>query len=212
MTLELTALSKAKKPENRGKRGRDLILNEAKRLFWAKGYDRTSIRDISQACGYTQGNIYNYFTSKEQILFEMLLSEMRRLICMIQPIENDESISPFEQLRVFIQKHVEHTLAPAKGQLLHFEMEIRHLSLHHRKKIIELRDAYDRILRKIIRRGVDAGVFVDGNEKIVNYAISSMIVRARIWYSPKGQLSLGELSSAIFELFLNGLRVRKDDC
>ena len=199
------------KTESRGKISREIFLNKAKTFFWKKGYDRTSLRDISQACGCTPGNVYNYFSSKEQILFEILLSEMNRLISMIQALEYDEITSPIEQLRILIQKHVEHTLAPAKGHLLHFEMELRHLSKRHQKEIIALRDRYDWILRKIIRRGVDTGIFVPLNEKIVNYAIASMIVRARVWYSPRGDLSLSELSNAICELFLNNLKPRKNN-
>jgi AcrR family transcriptional regulator len=187
---------------------REIILEEAKRLFWSKGFDRTSIRDIAAAYGCTQGNIYHYFVSKEDILYRVLSREMADLIGALQPLENDYNTSPVEQLRVFIERHVEHTLGPPRGELLHFEIEMSHLSVAHRAEIIQLRDAYDRILRKIMRRGVDVGVFAKVNEKLVNYAISSMIVRARLWYSAKGELSLGELSEAIFELFYNGIRPR----
>jgi len=207
MGAELAQMSKK---HNRGLQKRDIIREEAKRFFWSKGFDRTSIRDIAKACGCTQGNIYNYFHSKEGILYEALLDEMNGLIDVIQPLENDHNTNPAEQLRVFIERHVAHTLAPPRGELLHFEMEMRHLSPAHQVEIIQLRDAYDRVLRKIIRRGVDAGLFAKVNEKLVNYAIVAMIVRARLWYSPKGELSLSELSNAIFRLFLNGLRSIKD--
>lgn len=186
------------------------ILKEAKRLFWFKGFDGTSIRDIAAASDCTQGNIYNYFGSKEDILYRALLSETTALIDAIQPLENDYSMSPVEQLRVFIERHVEHALGPPKGELLHFEMEMAHLSPSHRTEIVGWRDSYDRILRKIIRRGVDAGVFAEVNEKLVNYAISSMILRARLWYSSKGELSLSQLSNGIFELFFNGIRSRAE--
>jgi AcrR family transcriptional regulator len=184
------------------------ILKEAKRLFWFKGFDGTSIRDIAAASDCTQGNIYNYFGSKEDILYRAILSETTALIDAIQPLENDYNTSPVEQLRVFIERHVEHALGPPKGELLHFEMEMAYLSPSYRAEIVRWRDSYDRILRKIIRRGVDAGVFAEVNEKLVNYAISSIILRARLWYSPEGELSLSELSKGIFELFLNGIKPR----
>ena len=85
---------------------------------------------------------------------------------------------------------------------------MEHLSSSHRKKIVRLRDCYDRILRKIIRRGVNAGFFADVNEKLVNYAISSVIVRARLWYSPKGELSISQISNGLFELLFNAIKSR----
>ena len=188
----------------------ELIQKEANRLFWSKGFDRTTIRDIATACGCTQGNIYNYFPSKEDILYRALLSEMTALISAIQPLEDDYNTSPFEQLRVFIERHVEYALAPAEGEMLHFEMEMKRLSPPHRAEIIRWRDSYDRILRKIIRRGIDAGIFAEVNEKLANYAISSMIVRAKLWYSPRGELSLSQLSKAIFELFYNAIKSRTE--
>lgn len=184
------------------------ILKEAQKLFWARGYDRTSVKDIANACGFTQGNIYNYFHNKEEILYMAILSEMERLIVMIQPLENDNNTSPIEQLKLFILRHVEHTLGPPKGNLLHLDFEMRHLSPRDQKDIIQLRDTYDRILRKIIRRGIDAGIFADIDEKIFVYGIASIIVRARMWYSLKGRLTLPEISEAISNMFLNGLTAR----
>lgn len=195
--------------QNKSSQKRESILEEAGRLFWSKGFDRTSMRDMAAACGCTQGNIYNHFRSKEEILYVVILKEMKRLIDMIQPLENDYNTSPVEQLRVFIERHVEHTLAPPKGEMLHFDIEMRHLSPPRQAEIIQLRDTYDRILRKIIRRGVDASLFDKVDEKLFNCAIASMIVRARVWYSLGGRLSLPELSNGILKLFLNGLRSRE---
>lgn len=201
--------TKASTMQNVGLSTRDTILKEAKRLFMFQGFDRTSTRDIARACGCTQGNIYNHFHSKEDILYQALLEEMIELVDAIQPLENDYNSSPVEQLRTFIEINVEHMLAVPKGELVHFEEEMSRLSPSHRAEIIQLRDTCDRILRKIIRRGVDAGVFGEVNEKLFNYAISSTIVRARLWYSPEGELSLSQISNGIFELFLNGLGLRR---
>jgi len=184
---------------------RDTILKEAKRLFLLQGFDRTSVRDIARASGCTQGNIYNHFRNKEHILYKVLFGDVTKLIDAIRPLENDYNTSPVEQLRTFIHIHVEQTLVIPKGQLLHFEMEMPRLSPSHRAEIIQLRDHYDRILRKIIHCGVDAGVFAEVNEKLVNYAISSVIVRARLWYSLEGELSPSQVANGIFELFFNAL-------
>jgi AcrR family transcriptional regulator len=51
-------------PDNR----RALILDEAAKLFSARGYDSTSMRDIAAAVGMLPGSIYYHFPSKDEIL------------------------------------------------------------------------------------------------------------------------------------------------
>lgn len=47
---------------------RSNILSAAKELFHKKGYNIASIRDIAKKAGITEGNVYRYFTNKENIL------------------------------------------------------------------------------------------------------------------------------------------------
>lgn len=44
------------------------ILDAAEKLFFDKGYDRTSVQDILDALGMSKGGFYHYFDSKESVL------------------------------------------------------------------------------------------------------------------------------------------------
>jgi hypothetical protein len=124
-------------------------------------------------------------------------------------LENDYNTSPVEQLKFLIKEHMKHNMAPPQGEFLNFEQDMYNLTPSHRREVIKLRDRYDKILRTVLRRGIDAGVFVKLDEKIANFAIASVVIRARLWYSPKGPLSIDEISNAIFNLFYDGIRLRK---
>ena len=50
---------------------RDAILNSAFLLFREKGYSNTTLADIALEAGVTISNIYNYFDSKLDILFDV---------------------------------------------------------------------------------------------------------------------------------------------
>ena len=52
-----------KEPEER----KQEILDTAMRLFYEKGYEKTSIADIAKALGIAQGLCYRYFPSKEAL-------------------------------------------------------------------------------------------------------------------------------------------------
>lgn len=46
---------------------RDLILDEADRLFTEIGYDKTTVADIARACGFSSSNVHRVFGTKAVI-------------------------------------------------------------------------------------------------------------------------------------------------
>ncbi len=50
---------------------RDMILDSAYHLFQANGYHDTKIIDIAEKAGIGKGTVYEYFDSKESILFQL---------------------------------------------------------------------------------------------------------------------------------------------
>jgi len=182
------------------------MLEAARRLFWEKGYNATSMRDIGISYGCRPANIYNFFSDKEEILFEVLREEMEQIINPIKHLEEDDDTSPIEQLRFIIESHLKVTLSYRRSAKLLFDVALDSLSPDKRKKIIDLRDTYDRIIRKVIRRGIDTGYLPEVDVRLAGFMIASMITRTRIWFHPKKGVSVSELADFIFDFAFNGLR------
>lgn len=182
------------------------MLAVARKLFWKKGYNATTMRDIAKGYGCKPANIYNFFPNKEEILYEVLLEEMEKIIDPIKHLEEDNSSSPIEQLRLVIESHVNLTLSYRRSSKLLFDVALDNLSAAKRREIVGLRDAYDRIIRKVIRRGKDIGLFHGVDEKLAGFMIASMITRTRIWFHAKKGLSVTEVADFIFRFALNGLK------
>jgi AcrR family transcriptional regulator len=182
------------------------MLEAARRLFWEKGYNATSIREIAIAYGCRPANIYNYFSDKEEILFEVLREEMEQIIHPIKHLEEEDNTSPIEQLRFVIESHLKVTLSYRRSAKLLFDVALDSLSPDKRKKIVDFRDTYDRIIRKVIRRGIDTGYFPEVDVRLAGFMIASMITRTRIWFHPKKGVSVNELADFISEFAFNGLR------
>lgn len=51
---------------------KEFILNHARHLFATKGYAETSMDDIAQACSMQKASLYHYFTSKQQLMKELV--------------------------------------------------------------------------------------------------------------------------------------------
>lgn len=58
---------------------RDVILKAAKELFIQKGFAESTIDDISRASGYSRRTLYAYFTSKEDMLHNIVADGLETL-------------------------------------------------------------------------------------------------------------------------------------
>ena len=130
---------------------------------------------------------------------------MERIIHPIKHLEEDEHTNPIEQLRFIIESHLKVTLSYRRSAKLLFDVSLDNLSPDKRKIIIGFRDDYDRIIRKVIRRGIDAGYFPEMDVKLAGFMIASMITRTRIWFHPKKRVSVNELIDFISKFAFHGL-------
>ncbi len=181
-------------------------MDHARVLFWKKSFHGTSMVDLAKACGCKPANIYNYFKSKEDILFEVLREEMAEIVDPVEHLEHDESEPPLEQLLFFIENHVRLTLGFRRSARMLFDIELGHLSADKRNIIRGMRRKYDTILSRIIERGIEAGEFAPTNVKLAAYSIASIIARSRVWYSPEGSHSPDQIAAFIFQFVVSGLR------
>lgn len=171
---------------------REQIIDAATMLFWKKGYDGTSMRDIASEVGMLQAGLYYYFSSKEEILYEVLDKGITGLLRDGEPIYNS-NLPPMEKCRLMVRTHAYNTIINSQGQLSAtlriFTREGRNLTPEHRAKYMEKRDRYEGFLRDIIKEGVEQGVFVKVNPKLATFAIFGMCNWLLEWYRPDGEFS-----------------------
>jgi AcrR family transcriptional regulator len=182
------------------------ILALARQLFWQNGYSSVSMRDLARAYGCQPANLYNYFKTKESILFEVLLEEMEQIVQPISHLEHEVDGNPVDQLRFIIESHLKVTLSHRRSAKTLFDVALGNLLPANRKVIISMRDTYDRTIRRVIQRGQEKGLFMPYDEKLVGFMISSMVTRSRIWFHPKKGVTVDELADFIFRFALTGIQ------
>ena len=84
----------------RGER-REQILSKALILFARKGLSATKITDISTAAGISQGLIYHYYKSKEEIYIELISIAFSRMNEACRWLE-DQALAPAEKIEYAI--------------------------------------------------------------------------------------------------------------
>jgi len=62
---------------------REAIMKKAANLFAKKGFNGASISDLSKACKVSKSLIYHYYSSKEDILFDVMNNHIEELITVV---------------------------------------------------------------------------------------------------------------------------------
>jgi len=81
-----------------------LIKNSALKLFAENGYESTSIAQIAKDAGISKGLMYNYFSSKEDLLKEILIGGLLNFTNLLQ-VENIDKIKK-EEIEFFITENI----------------------------------------------------------------------------------------------------------
>lgn len=188
---------------------RKFILAKARKALSEQGYHQTTMKDIGRACGFEASNVYNYFPSKEALLFEVLRDEMDILLSKARPLLDDQDANPVDQLKFMVRHHIHTLLKARRANRAVFETEFRYLRSADKQVILSMRDEFENILREIIRRGTAKGYFVKCDVKIAAFNILAMAVRTRSWYKPSGKLSIDGICDNIAKFAIDALTPHK---
>lgn len=134
------------------------ILKVAEALFAEKGFDGTSIRDISKEANINVAMVSYYFGSKEKLLEALILYKTSGLKEQLSHLI-EENLEPVEKVNKLINLYI-NRINCNKGiyRILHFELESK-------KRILELASFTEikksnlKSLELIIKEGQEKGVF-----------------------------------------------------
>lgn len=74
------------------------LIDTAQQLFVSHGYGATSIRDIAEQAGYSQGAFYSNFSGKEELLLAFLRRHMETEAAQLARLTEREGRSPEQML------------------------------------------------------------------------------------------------------------------
>jgi len=77
---------------------REHLIDAARHLFVTNGYGGASIRDIANNAGYSQGAFYSNFSSKEDVLLELLRRHMDAEAMQLTTLMGDNAQLPEQML------------------------------------------------------------------------------------------------------------------
>ncbi len=146
---------------------REKIIQAAAQMFGRFGFKKTTVDDIAQILRKGKSSIYYYFNSKEEIFEAVVIKEARHFDGEINKILNSV-LSPAEKLR----KHVHLRMEMVNRLVNYFEL-LKNDDLSTLVFARKIRKKYDdqevQIIKRILREGIDSGVF-----KVTDVELSSL--------------------------------------
>ena len=134
------------------------ILQVAERLFAEKGFDGTSIRNISKEANINIAMVSYYFGSKEKMLESLIIFRTSDLKMQLDNLLR-EPIEPMEKIDKLIALYIARiNKNKCIYQILHFELSNKKRTLNV-KSFTEVKRNNLLLLEKIIKEGQDKGVF-----------------------------------------------------
>jgi len=175
------------------------ILRAAARVFRRHGIAAAGMREIAEEAGLSSGNLYHYFSGKDEIL----LFCQERSLARMQAAVAAASGGATARLRAVLRAHVHSMLDDMEGTTAHLDVEA--LPARMRAQMIERRDAYERALRDIVADGMRQGEFARGDAGLVTRAMLGAVNWTARWYRPDGPQSVDEIADGLADYLVKGL-------
>jgi AcrR family transcriptional regulator len=188
-------------------RVRKRIFRDASKLFLQQGFHESSMRQIAEEAGMGKSTIYDYFSSKEEILLFFVEEEMDSVHVEAARIA-EKNIQASEKLSKILNSLWEY-LKQHQAMAALFTREVSRLSENATRRVRMRRLKYRSILQDVIQQGIEEGEFRDLDAELLASTLHSMITMPYYdWLQRDRLVSDRKIVDVIMDLFFDGVRFR----
>jgi len=189
---------------------REDILRAAACIFRARGFHGTTMQQIAEAVGLQKGSLYHHIASKEELLYEVMMSGLTQLGERLETVVASP-LPPAEKLRQLVETHIYYAAENLDiATVVLFEHRAMMSFPTWRQEYVFRRDFFESQFRQVIQEGLDSGAFCAVDVPIVAQALLGAHNWLVMWYRPEGRLSPQEIATIIADTFLRGLLAKKE--
>lgn len=138
---------------------RNEILDTAEKLFYTKGYTRTTINDILNEIGIAKGTFYYYFKSKEEVMHAIVNRIVDHDLAIAKGIAQDTTLSVSDKLLQIMLSQGQGSKANTHKQELIEQFEKPGNEIIHQQTLAIIIKRLSPILADVTRQGIDEGLF-----------------------------------------------------
>lgn len=182
------------------------IIAAASHLFYEKGFQAISMRDIASAMNMKAASLYNHIKSKQEILSVIILKVAEKFTQGMATVmaENTSSMQKIERL---IELHIAITVNHSKS-LASLNNDWMHLQGEDLEAFIKMRDNYEENFRKIIKEGIASEEIKPHHPEVILFSILSTLRTLYLWNEKRGKMDVNILNKDMVSVLLMGIASR----
>ncbi|NKQ56270.1 TetR/AcrR family transcriptional regulator [Amycolatopsis sp. K13G38] len=195
------------RPARRGRPGYDLesLLAVAVKLFNERGYDGTSMEDLSRKLGITKSAIYHHVPSKQELLRLAVNRALDGLFAEAAKVDSADGRA-VDRLEQLVRGSV--VVLVERLPLVTLLLRVRGNTKVERDALARRRE-FDHIVSELVGKAVAEGdLRSDVDPSTVARLLFGMVNSLIEWYKPRGGVSAETLADAVANVAFDGLRVR----
>ncbi|MTD53898.1 TetR/AcrR family transcriptional regulator [Amycolatopsis pithecellobii] len=196
------------RPAKRGRPGYDLesLLAVAVKLFNERGYDGTSMEDLSRKLGITKSAIYHHVPSKEELLRLSVNRALDGLFAIVTELDTVDGRA-LERLEHLVRGSV--AVLVERLPFVTLLLRVRGNTKVERDALARRRE-FDHIVTSLVSEAIaDGDLRSDIDPATAARLLFGMVNSLIEWYRPRGGIGAEVLADSVAAMAFDGLRVRE---
>ncbi|RLB70236.1 MAG: hypothetical protein DRH04_03940 [Deltaproteobacteria bacterium] len=188
----------------------NVIIEVARQMFFEKGYEKVTTREISELAGISKAALYHHFKSKEDILFTIvnrasdeLVNNMKQALAKNHPQNADlqEVIAGVSQeyMKTFFNNL--DSIKILLHDIEYLKPELKEIILQKERENVQQLKDYIIDLQK-------SGRLKKYNPAALTFIFIGMMHWLYFWFDVQGKLTLSDMNEIIADVFVNGAGLR----
>ena len=200
----VTSVEPNSRPATRFDRRLSKILDHATAVFYEKGYEGASMRDLSRVTGLSLAGLYYYFQSKEELLYLIQKHYFTAVVERLQRRLEDVS-DPEARIHAFILNHFEFFFADNLKAIKVLSKEDDVLADKLGAEVRSLKRRYYRCCADLVD-DLKREERLEFNTRVAVLGLFGMMNWIYTWYKPKVDPDAAALARQMGDIFLAGIK------
>jgi AcrR family transcriptional regulator len=180
------------------------IVETAAALFATRGFNGASVADIAQRGKISKSLIYHYYQSKEDVLYDVMISHVRALEAAAREAVAGDA-PPDRKLRELTHRFMAlYVNAADRHKVLLNDLD--HLPKARRAEIVAVQRGLIEIVQKLLVEIEPTLRKKSGASFAATMLYFGTINWTHTWFDPRGPVSAGALAEMAVDLVLGGVR------
>ena len=179
------------------------IFETSMKLFAEKGYDATSIEEITATVGVEKGNLYYHFSSKEEI-FNFLIEEGMKLLQNSIDIKTSKLSNYIDKIKAIVLIQIK--IVAKYEDLITILLSQFYGNEARNQKCQKHVYEYINKIEEIVQEGILKKEIKEGNTKVIASEIYGLIGSTLVYKLRNGEIDIMKLYKEFENTLIEGLK------